>query len=360
MRQVKTPAVSNAGAWAMNIISSVSIIMVNKQLMAPSGYGFLLRHYFLLCSHNIDGIPFHCHIPRWVDLSQVRVLHSQAGSLWELLRFSIAANLSITGMNFSLMLNSVGFYQISKLSMIPVVCFLEWLLHNKNYSRRVIMSVFVVAFGVGICTVTDLEVNTKGLLCASVAVLSTSLQQIMIGSLQKKYSIGSFELLSNTAPIQAASLLLVIVLTFCCLVRQLESKNIPHSCPFVSGNFNVHRSLLTVFFYRAALHPPLLHLAVFCNASQYICIGRFSAVSFQVLGHTKTLCVLILGWMLFDSALTVNNVFGMMLAVLGMIFYSSSVEAEKQEQHNPPLPGAEDEEAQPLNDRPDGAGQAKA
>lgn len=30
-----------------------------------------------------------------------------------------------------------------------------------------------------------------------------------IGSLQKKYSIGSFELLSKTAPIQALSLLLV-------------------------------------------------------------------------------------------------------------------------------------------------------
>lgn len=101
-------------------------------------------------------------------------------------------------------------------------------------------------------------------------------------------------------------------------------------------------------------------LAVVCNASQYICIGRFSAVSFQVLGHTKTLCVLTLGWMLFDSALTVNNVLGMILAVLGMIFYSSSMEAARQGQQNPPLPGAEDEEAQPLNDRPNGAGQAKA
>lgn len=41
------------------------------------------------------------------------------------------------------------------------------------------MSVLVVAFGVGICTITDVEVNTKGLLCACVAVLSTSLQQIV-------------------------------------------------------------------------------------------------------------------------------------------------------------------------------------
>ena len=32
--------------------------------------------------------------------------------LWELLWFSVVANMSITGMNFSLMLNSVGFYQV--------------------------------------------------------------------------------------------------------------------------------------------------------------------------------------------------------------------------------------------------------
>lgn len=31
---------------------------------------------------------------------------------WELFWFSIVANLSITGMNLSLMLNSVGFYQV--------------------------------------------------------------------------------------------------------------------------------------------------------------------------------------------------------------------------------------------------------
>lgn len=71
-------------------------------------------------------------------------------------------------------------------------------------------------------------------------------------------------------------------------------------------------------------------LAVFCNMSQYLCIGRFSAVSFQVLGHMKTVCVLTLGWLLFDSALTFKNIMGMFLAVLGMVIYSWAVESEKR------------------------------
>lgn len=69
--------------------------------------------------------------------------------------------------------------QISKLSMIPVVCVMEWVLHSKQYSSQVKTSVVVVVIGVGVCTVTDVKVNAKGFICACVAVFSTSLQQIV-------------------------------------------------------------------------------------------------------------------------------------------------------------------------------------
>ncbi|XP_072991069.1 UDP-rhamnose/UDP-galactose transporter 2-like [Typha latifolia] len=300
----KKPVVSNVGAWAMNVVSSVGIIMANKQLMSAGGYGFcfamtLTGFHFTVTAlvgwvSNATGYSVSKHVP-----------------LWELIWFSIVANMSITGMNLSLMLNSVGFYQIAKLSMIPVVCIMEWILHSKHYTTKVIMAVVVVAFGVGICTVTDVEVNTKGFLCACVAVFCTSLQQITIGSFQKKYNIGSFELLSRTAPIQATSLLLF--------------------GPFIDYFLN-GQSLLKYHFSTGATFFILLScsLAVFCNMSQYLCIGRFSATSFQVLGHMKTVFVLILGWVLFDSALTLKNILGMLLAVMGMIVYSWAVESEKQ------------------------------
>lgn len=63
--------------------------------------------------------------------------------------------------------------------MIPVVCVMEWILHSKQYSREVKIAVVVVVVGVGVCTVTDVKVNAKGFLCACIAVLSTSLQQIV-------------------------------------------------------------------------------------------------------------------------------------------------------------------------------------
>ncbi|KAE8716814.1 UDP-galactose transporter 2 [Hibiscus syriacus] len=300
----QSSAVSDVGAWAMNVISSVGLIMANKQLMSPAGYAFVF-------ATTLTG--FHFSMTALIGLVSNATGHSTRKKvpLWELLWFSVVANTSITGMNLSLMLNSVGFYQISKLSMIPVVCVMEWILHSKHYSDKVKIAVVVVVVGVGVCTVTDVKVNAQGFICACVAVLSTSLQQISIGSLQKKYSIGSFELLSQTAPIQALSLLLF--------------------GPFVDY-YLTGKLLASYKFSSSALFFILLScsLAVFCNISQYLCIGRFSATSFQVIGHMKTVCVLILGWLLFDSELTLKNILGMAIAILGMVVYSWAVEADKQ------------------------------
>ncbi|KAK6939155.1 hypothetical protein RJ641_032663, partial [Dillenia turbinata] len=278
----KASAVSDVGAWAMNVVSSVGIIMANKHLMSPNGYAFSF-------ATTLTG--FHFAVTALVGLISNATGYSTSKHvpLWELLWFSIVANMSITGMNFSLMLNSVGFYQISKLSMIPVVCVMEWILNNKHYSKQVKVAVLVVVIGVGVCTVTDVK---------------------SIGSLQKKYSIGSFELLSKTAPIQALSLLFLG----------------PFIDYFLSGKFvsNYKVSSGAIFFILLSCS-----LAVFCNVSQYLCIGRFSAVSFQVLGHMKTVCILTLGWLLFDSELTSKNIAGMIVAVAGMIIYSWAVEVEK-------------------------------
>ncbi|MBA0828936.1 hypothetical protein Goarm_013562 [Gossypium armourianum] len=298
----QSSAVSDVGAWAMNVVSSVGLIMANKQLMSPAGYAFVF-------ATTLTG--FHFSMTALIGLVSNATGNSTRKKvpLWELLWFSVVANTSITGMNLSLMLNSVGFYQISKLSMIPVVCVMEWILHSKHYSDKVKISVLVVVVGVGVCTVTDVKVNAQGFICACVAVLSTSLQQISIGSLQKKYSIGSFELLSQTAPIQALSLLLF--------------------GPFVD-------------YY---LTGKLLASYKFSSAAFYLCIGRFSATSFQVLGHMKTVCVLILGWLLFDSELTLKNILGMAIAILGMVVYSWAVEADKQtESKVSPLPKEASEE----------------
>lgn len=75
-------------------------------------------------------------------------------------------------------LNLLSFYwQIAKLSMIPVSCLLEVVFDKIRYSRDTKLSIAVVLLGVGVCTVTDVSVNTRGFIAAFIAVWSTSLQQ---------------------------------------------------------------------------------------------------------------------------------------------------------------------------------------
>ncbi|KAH9691876.1 UDP-rhamnose/UDP-galactose transporter 6 [Citrus sinensis] len=265
-------AAADAAAWMFNVVTSVGIILVNKALMATYGFSFATT----LTGMHFATTTLMTGVLRWLGYIQPSHL-----PFWELLKFVIFANFSIVGMNVSLMWNSVGFYQIAKLSMIPVSCLLEVVLDKIRYSRDTKLSIAVVLLGVGVCTVTDVSVNARGFIAALIAVWSTSIQQYYVHHLQRKYSLTSFNLLGHTAPAQAATLLIFLIL----------------SCTIAVGT----------------------------NLSQFICIGRFTAVSFQVLGHMKTILVLIMGFLFFGKeGLNLHVVLGMIIAVFGMIWYSNA------------------------------------
>ncbi|XP_059630448.1 UDP-rhamnose/UDP-galactose transporter 6 isoform X1 [Cornus florida] len=290
-------AALDAAAWMFNVVTSVGIIIVNKALMATYGFSFATT----LTGLHFATTTLMTSFLRWLGYIQASHL-----PLPELLRFVLFANFSIVGMNVSLMWNSVGFYQIAKLSMIPVSCLLEVVLDKIRYSRDTKLSITVVLLGVAVCTVTDVSVNAKGFIAAFIAVWSTALQQYYVHFLQRKYSLSSFNLLGHTAPAQAASLLLVGPF----LDYWLTNKRVD------AFDYNIASSIFIVLS---------CTIAVGTNLSQFICIGRFTAVSFQVLGHMKTILVLILGFLFFGKeGLNLHVVIGMVIAVVGMIWYGNA------------------------------------
>ncbi|KAL5708347.1 UDP-rhamnose/UDP-galactose transporter 6 [Ranunculus cassubicifolius] len=306
-------AAIDAAAWMFNVVTSVGIIIVNKALMASYGFGF---------ATTLTGLHFATTTLMTLVLRWLGYIQSSHLPLHELLKFVLFANFSIVGMNVSLMWNSVGFYQIAKLSMIPVCCFLEVVLDKVRYSRDTKLSIALVLLGVGVCTVTDVSVNGKGFLSAFIAVWSTSFQQYYVHYLQKKYSLGSFNLLGHTAPAQAASLLLL--------------------GPFL--DFWLTNKRVDAYDYSVISVVLILSscvIAIGTNLSQFICIGRFTAVSFQVLGHMKTILVLVLGFIFFGKeGLNLHVIIGMAIAVLGMIWYgnASSKPGGKERRNTHSLP----------------------
>ncbi|KAL7089877.1 hypothetical protein ACP275_12G004200 [Erythranthe tilingii] len=301
----------DAAAWTFNIVTSVGIILVNKALMATYGFTF---------ATTLTGLHFAATTVMTFILRSLGYIQSSHLPTSEIIKFVIVANFSIVGMNVSLMWNSVGFYQIAKLSMIPVACLLEVVLDKMRYSRDTKLSILVVLFGVGICTVTDVSVNAKGFVAAFIAVWSTSMQQYYVHFLQRKHSIGSFDLLANTAPPQAASLLIL--------------------GPFMDYWLTEKRvDAFNYTFTSVMLITLSCAIAIGTNLSQFICIGRFTAVSFQVLGHMKTILVLTLGFVFFaKDGLNVNVIVGMIFAVAGMIWYGHASSQPGGKEKSQPLP----------------------
>ncbi|TYI28791.1 hypothetical protein ES332_A05G269500v1 [Gossypium tomentosum] len=290
-------AVVDVAAWMFNVVTSVGVIIVNKALMATYGFSY---------ATTLTGLHFATTTLMTTALRWFGFIQSSHLPLSELLKFILFANFSIVGMNVSLMWNSVGFYQIAKLSMIPVSCFLEVVMDKIRYSRDTKLSIAVVLLGVGVCTVTDLNINTQGFIAAFIAVWSTSLQQYYVLHLQRRYNLSSFNLLGHTAPAQAGTLLLLGPF----LDYWLANKRVD------AYNYN----LVSLMFIILSCT-----IAVGTNLSQFICIGRFTAVSFQVLGHMKTILVLIMGFFFFGKeGLNLHVVLGMIIAVAGMIWYGNA------------------------------------
>jgi hypothetical protein len=227
---------------------------------------------------------------------------------------------------------------------------------------------YLVACHAALCravcrTVTDVSVRPLGLIIAAISVASSGMQQILCGTIQRQHKLQSHQLLANTAPVQGVMLLLLG----------------PSVDKAVSGHWVSHYTLTT-----PALGCLLLSclISVAVNISQFMCLGRFSAVTFQVgwdcvrvthasatqekqqhcsaacrhrsshlcaaamqaaaesvaclplcllvpcrvlvlqvLGHTKTILVLLTSWVVLHEHMSARKAFGMLLAVGGMVLY---------------------------------------
>lgn len=63
-------------------------------------------------------------------------------------------------------------------------------------------------------------------------------------------------------------------------------------------------------------------ISVSVNFSTFLVIGKTSPVTYQVLGHLKTCIVLGFGYVLLRDPFSWRNIFGILVALVGMVLYS--------------------------------------
>ncbi|KAL2539979.1 putative membrane protein [Abeliophyllum distichum] len=91
-------------------------------------------------------------------------------------------------------------------------------------------------------------------------------------------------------------------------------------------------------------------ISVSVNFSTFLVIGKTSPVTYQVLGHLKTCLVLAFGYVLLSNPFSWRNIFGIMVALVGMVLYSyyCVLENQKKASEAPAEPQLKDTESDSL------------
>ncbi len=236
---------------------------------------------------------------------------SACHACWQVLPLAAAYVGYVVLNNLSLKLNTVGFYQISKICIMPTLIGIEIALFGKYPSHKVLAAVVLVCLGVALATVTDhgLSTNLLGLVVGLSAILVTAMYQVWAGSKQKELQTGSMQLLHQYTPI--AAVMLAILVPVLEPIGTFEA--VPDEHTIVGFNY-------TLGSITAIAISSVLGLLV--SLSTFLVIGATSSLTYNIVGHLKTVTILTGGCFLFGDTMTVSKLSGVTLAMAGIAWYS--------------------------------------
>lgn len=309
-----------SSAWAVgsvNLFASVSIILVNKQIVSACGFSFIIT--VLTLNFLTTGAFTEILARRGV----FEVKHLPARDRWLM---ALLAMLTVLLNNASNEANSVGFYQITKLLIVPTVIFFERLGGVKrSYSRNIILSLLVAAVGVAVATVSDFQINVRGSILAVLSILLTAKYQMWQGSKQHEHGLSAMQITHSVTWPQAllgtlTSLLLDVSFPFAKKALLLPSK----------GLLDHDLQSDHIFWIVACCL-----VAVVMNISTYGILGKVTPVTYQVLGQFKTCLIIGFGYLFFDAKVPASwlavRLCGVAIAVGGILSYAIAKNEEQKQ-----------------------------
>eukprot|EP01013_Petalomonas_cantuscygni_P030166 TRINITY_DN5609_c0_g1_i2.p1 TRINITY_DN5609_c0_g1~~TRINITY_DN5609_c0_g1_i2.p1 ORF type:complete len:329 (-),score=72.20 TRINITY_DN5609_c0_g1_i2:752-1738(-) len=274
-----------------NVASVVSIVIINKHIYMALGF----RFGNMLCTLHL----FTTTLLAW-GMASAGFFDKKLVPLPTALALAFSNFCSVMFVNLSLLYNSVGMYQVLKLANIPVLCIVEWLVLGKTYSLPIMASLGVLLLGVGITSVTDVSLNFWGLMHGVLATLGTAAYQILVGTEQKRFGVHGLQVLLWMGGPTSLLFATTIPLT-----------------DEVAALTEFHMTWTTLGYILTSCA-----IAAAVNVSVFFIIGRASALTFQVVGHLKTMLVFLFAFVVLHEPVVFKNLLGIFVACLGMIWYS--------------------------------------
>lgn len=285
-----------------NMVSSVAIVFVNKSVFRDHGFNFPVTLTFAHSAATWAGMEI---------LSVSGFFVSKASN--ENRRQTLIISASFVGFvvltNLSLQLNSVGFYQVAKILTTPAVVFIQIMFYAKEFHANIKFSLIPVCLGVMLATAGEIEISVVGTIVAFSGTLVTSIYQIVAGTKQKVLGLSSMQLIHVHSPWSTG-------LLFAC-IPMLESTGIMVPAPDSS-------TLLGYTYTRSGMYTLTLStvLGFFVNWSTFLIIGATSPLTYNIVGHCKTVLIVAGGCIFLGESVNVTKIVGVFIAVCGIMWYT--------------------------------------
>ena len=285
---------------------------------------------------------------------------------------------SVVLSQLSLKSNSVGVYQLAKLTQGPLVATIEYFWLRKTLSHKRVLLLAAITVSVGLATVGDLEMSVVGVTFALAAVCATSVESVIFGYLHKAYNLVTLQVLDITLVFSslymfistlvfeygAGNIILHWVNTL--YLRGAHAPPPPHFGIFDEAQathlnvYGVAKERLNYLLHLSPLGCSLVAmstvLAGLVNWSSVSINGTFGPVTYALLALFKTVSIVVMGIVFFDKGATSKGAFGSFMSLVLMAAYSrvSLVENRRQKA------AASAEESKSLLPTEDETDQAKA
>lgn len=214
-------------------------------------------------------------------------------------------------MNYCLSHSSIGFYQVAKLSCIPFTILFERILGLQQEVLTVPLMLSLVLIVVGMLMIIREEITTNmtGFIWGLCGVITTSLSQVYFGPLKKGLNLDAMQLLFHTTPwLTFGSFLIVPIFE--------------NTTALIEYDFSV--DVLTAVFLTCVT-------AVAFNMSNYIVLAEISPLSYNIMGHVKTIVIISVGSYMFNTIPSTMMLWGMTIAIVGVLYFTYEKDAQSKE-----------------------------
>lgn len=284
-----------------NIISVVAIIVANKAVFKTVNFHFPTALMCIHASVTFLGLSSACFLGFFerkdFNLGP-RVIMAVSFILYNVISL---ANLNV---------NTVSFYQISKIATTPAVMVLSYFILHKTTTTLEKVAVGIMLAGVTLTTVSELAGSALGFILAGASTLAAAQQQLLIKKLQADLDSTANQLLLSYTPICMVLLAFVGPLDMAFVKPEQGTENIVEWC-----SKHLDLKAASIIFFSGIC-------GLFVSLSTFLLIAKAGPLTYNIVGHIKTVCIVLSGWLFFGDDMNWKKCLGIALALSGVFMYS--------------------------------------